>query len=173
MSEEGVGLSKEIGSMATIERLLIELDDDTRTRVLHWALERFKVKPADKLGNIFIQNEEPGNMLNGYKDLAEFFSAISPSTESDSALVVGYWFQYKEGEPEFDAQKINTELKNLGHQVSNITRAFESLKSLKPHLVVQTKKTGTAKQARKRYKLTNEGKRSVEAMFQNLEGNST
>jgi DNA-binding PadR family transcriptional regulator len=64
-----------------------------------------------------------------------------------------------------EAQRVNTELKQLGHGVSNITRAFDALKSQKPALIMQTRKEGTSKQARKKYKVTTEGKKAVERML--------
>jgi len=55
-------------------------------------------------------------------------------------------------------------LKNLGHPIANITSAFNNLKARKPATVMQLKKAGTTKQARKTYKLTLAGKSAVEAM---------
>jgi hypothetical protein len=95
-------------------------------------------------------------------DLAELFARTNPQTETERALVVGYWLQMSDGQSEFDSQRVNSELKHLGYPVSNITRAFDSLK---PTLVQQTKKTGTTKQARKRYRLTHAGQKRVEAML--------
>jgi DNA-binding PadR family transcriptional regulator len=65
---------------------------------------------------------------------------------------------------ELEGFTLNKELKNLGHGVSNITSALDTLMSRKPALVIQTKKSGTSKQARKKYKLTLEGLRAVERM---------
>ena len=66
---------------------------------------------------------------------------------------------------ELKEQEVNNELKDLGHEVSNITVAFTTLQNRKPHLARQVKKTGTSKQARKRYKLTIKGMRKVEQML--------
>ena len=65
-------------------------------------------------------------------------------------------------ESEFDSQRVNSELKHLGYPVSNITRAFDRLR---PTFVQQTKKTGATRQARKRYRLTHEGRKRVEEML--------
>jgi hypothetical protein len=61
-------------------------------------------------------------------------------------------------EQDFEAQRVNTLLKHLGLGVGNITRSLESLKSRKPQHVVQLRKSGTARQARKRYKVTAAGR---------------
>jgi hypothetical protein len=162
-------ISPEIEAMSRIENILSGLDDETRSRVLRWTAERFKRKGEPILPTGSITGGQDINLNLGlYKELADFFSDAQPETEAEKALVVGYWFQIINGEVELDAQRINTELKNLGHQVSNITRALDSMKDSKPQLIVQTKKTGTAKQARKRYKLTTEGKKAVEAMLNRI-----
>jgi hypothetical protein len=64
-----------------------------------------------------------------------------------------------------EAQAVNTRLKDLGHGVGNITRAFEALKDEKPALIVQTKKEGSTQQARKKFRVTAEGKKKVEGML--------
>jgi hypothetical protein len=65
---------------------------------------------------------------------------------------------------DFASQEINAALKNLGHPIGNITSAFDNLKARKPAPVMQLKKSGTSKQARKTYRLTLAGKSAVEAM---------
>ena len=101
------------------------------------------------------------------RDLAELFSMASPSTEADKALVAAYWFQVHEGETDLDAFRVNTALRNLGHGVSNITRAFDSLISQRPQLAIQTRKSGSSRQGRKKYRLTAEGIRAVEQLVGN------
>lgn len=58
---------------------------------------------------------------------------------------------------------------SLGHPVSNITRALDSMMTQTPRLVIQTQKSGKSKQARKRYKITREGTKRVSSML--LESN--
>lgn len=113
------------------------------------------------------QNGAAGNggAQRRFSDLAEVYAAASPSTDADRALVAGYWFQFLQGEADFGGQAVNSALKNLGHGVSNITSAFETLKAQKPALVMQLKKAGTTKQARKTCKLTAAGKNAVELLI--------
>ena len=66
---------------------------------------------------------------------------------------------------ELDSQSLNSELKNLGYPIGNITRAVSGLASTMPRYVMQTKKSGTTKQARKKFRLTVEGIRRVEQMI--------
>jgi hypothetical protein len=80
--------------------------------------------------------------------------------------VVCYWLQEINESKGIDARVVNDELKHLGHGIGNITRAFDRLKRSRPQLVIQTKKAGTTKQARKTYKMTVEGKSAVEQLLQ-------
>ena len=79
--------------------------------------------------------------------------------------MAGYWFQYVQEEANLDAFRINTELKNMGVAVSNVTRAFDVLKAESPAQVIQIAKSGKAQQARKKYRLTTAGKSKVDAML--------
>ncbi len=158
-------LSAELKAMADIEAALKNLSDEERARVMQWAASRFRGpgKSASKV--VADDNEVQSTELGKYGTLAEFYDAAAPETDADRALVAAYWYQFKEDASEVEAQKINRELKHLGHGVGNITRAFEALKSQKPALIMQTRKEGSTKQARKRYKVTTEGKRAVERMI--------
>jgi DNA-binding PadR family transcriptional regulator len=53
----------------------------------------------------------------------------------------------------------------MGYTVSNITRAFDSLMLQDPKYVIQVKKSGTSRQARKLYKLTHAGVKRVGEML--------
>lgn len=54
---------------------------------------------------------------------------------------------------------------HLGHKIPNITDAIDTIREAKPALILQLKKAGTSRQARKTYKVSHEGIRSVEAMI--------
>lgn len=172
-----VQLSPEVEAIAQLEATLGALDDAVKVRVLRWALERFGLHDLSSAMRQERQtsSERETNRENGGAEsavdlsragtLSEFYAAVSPSTDAEKVLIAGYWFQFREGVEHLEAHKINSELKHLGHKVGNITRAFDALISQKPQLVVQLKKEGKTKQARKKYKLTNSGKLSVEAML--------
>ena len=166
----------EIKAMQVVAEAVTELDPEARGRVLRWAAERFAVTLAAGGGRATQRQlggsgTTSGNGIdNGsgdtpeFSDIAELFAATAPENESDKALVAGYWFQFSEGRQEFGSQEINTALKNLGHPIKNITSAFTSLKARKPAPVMQLKKAGSSRQARKTYKLTLAGKSAVELM---------
>jgi hypothetical protein len=100
-----------------------------------------------------------------FASLSDLFEASSPRTESNMALVGGYWFQKLNGQPDFNARQVNDALKNLGHRLTNVTRALDFLRNSKPALVLQTHKSGKTKQARKLYRLTEAGIRAVEELI--------
>ena len=103
-----------------------------------------------------------------HQTFAELFDSANPTTERDKALVAAYWMQLNEGAPAFPAQSVNALLKDLGHGIGNITEALTALKNDRPALILQLKKSGTSRQARKTYKLTLEGAKRVAAMTKAL-----
>ena len=167
-AKNAVSQLQELEAMKVIASELSKLDEASVKRILVWAADAFKAKigtiAASATASVSSPSSAAPDIKGRYPTLPEFFAAASPSQDNDKALLVGYWTQVVVGEAEFDAQTINKELKNLGHGVGNITSAFDSLMARKPQLVLQTRKSGTSKQARKLYKLTLEGQRSVERM---------
>jgi hypothetical protein len=175
MGEHSTDPLAEITAMKKLAEALSELDAEATARVLRWAGDHYGVasvapKGRSSAGSAAAVAEGNDTATDDgaqrrFGDLAELHAAASPSTDADRALLAGYWFQFVQGESEFGAQAINSALKNLGHGVSNITSAFETLKAQKPALVMQLKKAGTSKQARKTYKLTAAGKNAVELLI--------
>lgn len=165
-------LSRELKAMVQLEAGLNVLEPDELKRVLAWAGSRFGVdiKPPGGARGIAAEEKEQGEDSpktddQSYGDLATFYDAASPSTDAEKILVCAYWLQYHENSADVDAQTVNTRLKHLGHQVGNVTRGFNAAKSVKPALLVQTRKEGSTKQARKKFKVTAEGRKAVERML--------
>jgi hypothetical protein len=102
---------------------------------------------------------------SAYATVHDLYAAAQPSGEAERALVVGYWLQVVQRSPDFDAQTVNSELRQLGYGVTNITQAFTNLMNRKPQYVIQTRKGGTTQQARKRLKLTAYGIQAVEKLI--------
>lgn len=158
--------TNEITAMKSIADALSPLDEQSRARVLRWANDRFRSEgTTSQVFRDEIESAEVPSARTKFSDLAELYAAASPSTEADKALVVGYWYQFIEREADLGSQVVNSALKNLGHGVTNITSAFDTLKAQNPALVMQVRKSGTTKQARKKYKLTAAGKKAVEQML--------
>jgi len=86
-----------------------------------------------------------------------------PETMAERALLGAYVLARGRPDRTVTSQAINAELKRNGLPVPNITRAIESNLRTRPPLMVQKKKMGTTRQARKQYALTQEGVDLVES----------
>ena len=162
-----IGPDQEIEVMNLIAKAMETIDAEAKHRVAFWTGQRYgtgsiaprpptAVNHSTSLGAIDVTS---------FEMFADLFDAASPNTDKERALVAAYWTQICKGEANFASQTLNTNLKDLGHGVSNITLALEHLKDERPALVLQLKKSGAAKQARKTYKLTREGAVRVQAMI--------
>lgn len=159
--------------MKQVAEALGGLEEDAIRRVLSWVSDHFSVKIKDLEGTRTATPEsefedeevEKRPRQATYEDVAELYAVAQPASDADKALVVAYWMQFHEGAPTIEAQGVNTRLKHMGHGIGNVTRAFENLKRAKPQLIVQLRKSGTSKQARKTFKVTTEGKKYVEQLL--------
>jgi len=154
----------EIRAMTEVNAILSKLDPKVAGRVAGWAAAKYRggVEAPERLGLRSGNDREP---QSAFRDFADLFAETNPKTESEKALVAGYWFQVVQGQPDLDASQVNAELKNMGHGLSNVTRAFDDLMAGRPQLAIQTRKGGKSKQARKKYRLTSEGIRAVENLL--------
>jgi hypothetical protein len=154
----------EIRAMMAIAVALEGLDGSSRRRVLSWAAAKFVGGPELPTGHAEVAVSGAGTFQVG-ESLAEFFYAVDPTLEREKTLTTAYWLQFVEGQPDFTAQDVNSRLKDLGHGIGNITEAFYQLQSERPALVLQLRKAGSSRQARKTYKVTDAGRKAVEALF--------
>ena len=162
-------------SFMTIYEALEPLEDETRNRVLMSVATIFGINANVARSSASFQVDE---ILESERDLggdyksppeysafAELYSRADPVSNPDKALVAGYWLQVCQGADNFSGFSINGELTNLGHKLSNVTNALSSLINMKPQLVLQIKKTGKSKQARKTYKLSKAGIDRIKEMI--------
>jgi len=171
----------EIKAMQAVSAALMPLNKQQQNRVLTWVTSALGLGVVPKQGVAGTSIEVMGSPLAyssepvtvgmtpatrhqspTYGTLHDLYAAAQPSGEPERALVIGYWLQVLQGSQDFDAQTVNSELRQLGYPIQNITQAFTALMNRKPSLVMQTKKSGTAHQARKRLKLTSFGVQAVE-----------
>jgi len=163
----------EIKAMGAVSAALEALDSDARARVLFWAMSHYGISrpPAPQNwsagGKAGLEAAEAAASTSKYETFADLFDAGHPATEKDKALMAAYWVQVVEGSGSFQSQSLNDLLKDLGHGIGNITEALNQLKDERPALVLQLKKSGNSRQARKTYKLTIEGSKRVDAMIRN------
>jgi hypothetical protein len=172
----------ELKAMEEVHTALAKLTVDGQQRVVAWAVSALQLPLATPQATnahqsrpahvpLPAQQDAPsggGDVAAGpgsYATFADLFSAASPTTNQEKALVGGYWLQVCQGIESFASMAINNELKNLGEGVENITSAFDGLKDTKPQLALQVRKEGKSQQARKKYKLTVAGIRAVDRMI--------
>jgi hypothetical protein len=159
----------EIDAMKVIDTAMGSLEPDETKRVLRWAVDKFgknevTIDPAS--------TSQAGTAGGGagFERISDLMDAAQPQTIVDHVLVASYWFQVLQGRENFTGQEVNSELKDLGHHSANITDSYTTLIRRKPPAVRQVQKTGSSRQARKLYRLTNEGVRAVERMLKGANG---
>jgi hypothetical protein len=166
----------EIEAMSAVAAALASLEEDARGRVLRWAAERYGItvptggsrggRAADGgIGASDVTEQEIVQEAPVYEHFAEFFAKAQPKTDPDKALVAAYWLQAIQGHGKWQSAELQKELKNMGHAVGNITEALASNMRKKPQRVIQLQKAGSARQARKTYKVTHEGLVYVQGML--------
>ncbi|WP_153134699.1 hypothetical protein [Paraburkholderia agricolaris] len=176
MSEEA---AKEFSAIRTVHDALEPLDEEARTRVLTYITSLLGIdakvtnrssaalvdaEPADEAAAEKAADEAAKDAPT-FSTFAELYAAAGPKNNGERALVVGYWLQVCQGAENFTAASANKELTHLGHKVANITDAIDSMKNQKPMLILQLKKSGNSRQARKLYKVSHEGVKRVEGMI--------
>lgn len=176
MSEEA---AKEFSAIKTVHDALEPLDEEARIRVLAYITSLLGID-ANVTSRSVITHvdretadeaaaeaaaDEAAKEAPTFSTFAELYAATSPKSNGEKALVVGYWLQVCQGAESFTAASANKELTHLGHKVANITDAIDSMKNQKPMLILQLKKSGNSRQARKLYKVSHEGVKRVEGMI--------
>jgi hypothetical protein len=167
-SRSSVDAMTEAKAIADVVEALKDLDTAAITRVLDWASKRYGAHAAGHRALAPAGPDAPpydGEAAEPYGDVADLYTAASPRTESESVLVAAYWHQVVGRTESLDSQALNGDLKNLGHGVRNVTRACSVLIHQRPALMMQVKKAGATKQARKQYRLTAAGIQRVREML--------
>lgn len=169
--------AKEFDAIKTVHDALEPLELESRTRVLGYIASLLGIETAIAAPGSKKDDEKPATEeeeaaaddaakgAKTYGTFAELYAAASPKNNGERALVAGYWLQVCAGAQNFTAAAAQKELTHLGHAVSNITESINSVKDQKPSLILQLKKSGNSKQARKLYKVSHEGVKKVEAMI--------
>jgi hypothetical protein len=153
---------KELSAIQSMISTLQGLDDAERRRAYAFVGEKLGLQVAR--ANSPVGPGTTGDQQR-WRDFAELFAAIQPTMDKERALVACYWRQVCQGDENFGSQAINADLKDLGHGVGNITDALAQLMDERPQLVLQVRKAGATKQARKTYRLSTSGKQRVEEML--------
>jgi hypothetical protein len=181
MADEQTGIDTEYAAIKTVHDALRPLKEEQQQRVIDYvsnvlglALPNRSSGAAARPNGRDVEPDEEGAEAevataaasgSSFGSFAELYDAAQPKSQSDKALVAGYWLQHSQGGESFDSFSVNKALKNLGEGVPNITSALDTLKAQRPALVLQLKKSGKSRQARKTYKVTVAGLKSVENML--------
>lgn len=163
----------EFDAFKAVHDALEPLEDDARSRVIKSVITLLAIDAkVQSEPDADVADEEAeaaaakaAESAPTYSAFAELYAAANPTTNSDRALIAGYWLQVCQGTESFAAQAANKELTHLGHKVANITAAIDYLRKAKPQLVLQLKKSGSSQQARKTYKVSHAGVKRVEEMI--------
>jgi hypothetical protein len=163
-------IGAELEAMKQVGEALASLDEEARTRVLHWAGARFGIvmHASSKAREARVQDDLETDSPTQVPDtdlpdsFAEFFSRLDAKTDPDRALAAAYWFKRQEGRDAFSGFDVNAELTQLGHKVGNITKALGALMQRKPQLILQKGKSGKSRQARKTYAISHAGEKEIE-----------
>jgi len=95
-------------------------------------------------------------------DFAALVERWVPNNGNEWALLAAYHLTNARPEGVVTGQEINTVLKHHGKGVSNVTKTISRLARADPALMLQVRKDGTSRQARKSYKVTTSGITFVE-----------
>ena len=159
-------MDPEISAMSKIAEALQNLEESARVRVLAWAVQKFEPATASGGGGSASPDITDGSSpLDRFNEFHELVDAADPQIGLERILVAGYWFQEVQKHDSLEAFELNRALKDLGHPAGNITRDLSRLMARSPKLVIQVRKEGTTKQARKKYRLTRAGVQQVENMI--------
>jgi hypothetical protein len=175
MARRRYPMDAEISAMAEISKALDPLDADARARVLQWAGAKYSVRLGSpplgehrgggKDGSAQDSSQQAQTEGLHFDTFAELYAAANPSTDPHKVLVAAYWHQIVKGQRELKSAPLNKDLTNLGHRITHINHKFDLLISSKPQLALQLKKSGSTRQARKKYKLTAAGIAKVQGML--------
>lgn len=167
-----IEISREIEALGAIAAAMEALSPEARTRVMKWMADAFRAE-----GSLKTSFPRDGQVLPAespqFETLTTLLDAAQPTSTRDRVLVIAYWFQHIQRQPDITGAQINAELKNLGHGVQNITDTINKLMGRQPQPIRQTRKEGTTKQARKRYALTEAGRKRVFELMSGTESAET
>lgn len=162
MANEQGELDPELAAMSDIARRLEPLDEAARNRVIAWVTEKLGLKtirstpvPGQPSRPAVRQPED--SSLQDFQTVADAVASANPDNNRDRALIVAGYLQTAGETDALTGFAVNRELKNLGHGVTSITDVLDGLKQTSPALVIQTRKSGSSRQARKTYRVTAAG----------------
>ncbi|OGZ18635.1 MAG: hypothetical protein A2175_02700 [Candidatus Nealsonbacteria bacterium RBG_13_42_11] len=164
MAQLKIDLNSGILEVEGEESLVKEIYEDFKKQLS--SLQPTKMS-SDGTRKIKIQEEGSNMDLSEFQTLADCVAAIpiSPLTEVQRALVAAAFLQIKGNLEKLSGQEINKELKQIGQATENITNAISGNINVKPQRMIQLRKSGTSRQAKKEYKVTPPGISAVKKLI--------
>lgn len=169
--------ASEFKAIQVVHGALEPLDTEAKTRVLTYIANLLGIDVRAIASGPVLTTSEAGDadpnrnagqsndQASTFSSFAELYAAAEPKSNGEKALVAGYWLQVFKGEESFTGASVNKELNNLGHKLANVTDSIDSTKNRKPMLMLQTRKSGSSKQARKLYQVSQAGIKRIEEMI--------
>ena len=162
----------EINAMAVLASALDPLTEGARLRVLAWARGRYAPQAVANTVSVGrIDQHAPAEIVysqrrpQDFATLGDLIAQTGADSDDQRALAAAIFIGQKKGDETFTAAEVNSELKHVGHPVQNITRVLQVLIDQRPALAVQLRKSGTTRQARKTYKVTEAGLRTLQRLL--------
>ena len=149
----------EFEAIQAVHGALEPLDDEARYRVLTYIASLLGIdaqivgvraaSAEDKLDEEVEEEDADDATRDGlnFASFAELYAVANPKSGGEKALVAGYWLQECQQSESFTGAAAQKELTHLGYKLANITDAINQMKSRKPMLILQLKKSGSSKQA--------------------------
>jgi len=106
---------------------------------------------------------EPAAKIPQKKDLIDYDTVLDLFAESNvkkvssRILLMAAYLQERHNFKEITSYDINFRLKRIGHGIQNISSSINGILKRKPQLMIELKKEGASKQARRKFKVTHEG----------------
>jgi hypothetical protein len=95
--------------------------------------------------------------LKRYRSIETLFLSSNVKTVPSKILLAAAYLQEKLNFEEISSFDINSRLKKMGYGVPNISSSLNSLLNKEPPLMLQIRKAGDSKQAKRKFRVTEEG----------------
>jgi hypothetical protein len=165
----------ELQAMGLVFESLRNLDSDQQRRVLRWVTDRLESpEPTGTVAStatpivegppqMTVEKVETKSMTPDKKDIShydtvlELFADATAKKSTSKVLLMAAYLQERHSFKEITSYEINFRLKRIGHKVTNISSLINSLLNRRPHLVIQVGADTHKKQARRKFRVTDDG----------------
>src|SRR5207244_4060863 len=129
----------ELEAIRQVLDVLSALETPVQERVWSYVGGRLGLAISRPISTLSPNDSTEYSERTGFGTVADLFERAMPEGEMAKALTVAYWLQTVQGAADWESFAVNSELKHLGHGVSNITKVLDRLTDKKPQLVIQVR----------------------------------